>query len=122
MKPVQITIEISDEILLTLLCTAFEGGSNYWYADVAKHNPPTCADTENCHHWSQWNPVYGGSVIVTDDESKKHTIDRAVLQRGIQIMAQKYCQHFADAINGNDDSTTGDVFLQCCCFGEIVYC
>ena len=121
MKPVQITIEISDEILLNLLCSAFGGGSNYWYAKVTQHTPPTSADDENCHHWSQWNPVYGGSVIVTDDEGKKHTINRAALQRGIEIMAQKYWRHFDNVITGDDDAETGDVFLQCCCFGEIAY-
>ena len=121
LEPIKITLEISDEILLNLLCSAFEGGSNYWYTDVAEHTDPTHADDENCHHWAEWNPVYGGSIVVTDEEGEKHLIDRAALQRGMQIMVQNYPQHFDNVITGDDDAETGDVFLQCCCFGEIVY-
>jgi hypothetical protein len=30
-------------------------------------------------------------------------------------------RHFADVLNENDDAGTGDVFLQCCLFGEIIF-
>jgi hypothetical protein len=36
-------------------------------------------------------------------------------------MAQAYTRHFADFINQNDDAITGDVFLQCCLLGEVLY-
>ena len=41
--------------------------------------------------------------------------------RGLEVMADKYPNHFGDAIAGNDDATTGDVFLQCCVFGDVLY-
>ena len=43
------------------------------------------------------------------------------MKQGIQIMADKYPEHFANVINENDDAETGDVFLQCCLFGEVVF-
>ena len=38
-----------------------------------------------------------------------------------QIMADKFPRHFANILNENDDAETGDVFLQCCLWGDIVY-
>lgn len=43
------------------------------------------------------------------------------LQKGIQIMAENYPRHFGDWCNDNSDSITGDVFVQCSLFGEIVF-
>jgi hypothetical protein len=36
-------------------------------------------------------------------------------------MADKYPRHIADILSENDDATTGDVFLQLCLFGDVVY-
>jgi len=36
-------------------------------------------------------------------------------------MAEKYPRHFHNFLEENDDAETGDVFIQCCLFGEIVY-
>jgi hypothetical protein len=36
-------------------------------------------------------------------------------------MVEKYPRHYADFKDGDEDASTGDVFLQCCIFGEVVY-
>jgi hypothetical protein len=36
-------------------------------------------------------------------------------------MAADYPRHFADLVNENDDADTGDAFVQCCVFGEVIY-
>lgn len=36
-------------------------------------------------------------------------------------MPVKYPRHWADVLAENDDATTGDVFLQCCLFGECIF-
>jgi hypothetical protein len=33
----------------------------------------------------------------------------------------QYRSHFGDMIGETGDATTGDVFLQCCLLGEVVY-
>lgn len=55
------------------------------------------------------------------------------IQQGLDLMAKglldgkdkpvkdHYLQHFADFLAGNDDATTGDIFLQLCLFGEVIY-
>jgi|SRR6185369_4028355 len=122
-----------------LLCSAFEGGSNYWYR-IEKANFPegrSAADYKEggdgqdgkwYWHWSQLVPTHeGGSLIVTNsfgDEiggKKQWTLDLDAIKRGLQIMAEKYPRHYGNFIAENDDADTGDVFLQCCLFGELVY-
>lgn len=51
--------------------------------------------------------------------SVKLTEDK--LLEGLAIMKQNYSKHFSDAINGNDDGDTADVFIQCCVLKKVVY-
>lgn len=108
-----------------LLCCAFEGGSNYWYM-IEKFNKPeklefrTDKDTVFPHLDYPLNA--GGSLIITATGDKtRRTLDLEACVRGLKIMAEKYPKHFADWVGENDDATTGDVYLQCCLFGEVVY-
>lgn len=48
-------------------------------------------------------------------------LHRKALFCGLKVFAEKYKHHFAAWVAENDDATTGDVYLQCCCFGEVVY-
>jgi len=69
-------------------------------------------------------PFKGGYIEFSDleDEEAEHkNLTIEAIQRGVKIMAEKYPRHFGDWIAENDDATTGDVFLQCCLFGEVVY-
>ena len=43
------------------------------------------------------------------------------LQQGLAIMAEHYPHHFNNFIEENEDAITGDVFLQCVVFGEVIY-
>jgi len=38
-----------------------------------------------------------------------------------KVMHDDYPSHYGDAISENDDAGTGDVYLQCCLFGEVIY-
>ena len=69
-------------------------------------------------------PFKGGFIEFSDleDEEAEHkNLTLEAIQRGVKIMAEKYPRHFGDWIGENDDATTGDVFLQCCLFGETIY-
>ena len=130
--------KISDDRLRGLLCSALEGGSNYWYMHVRNEFPPgvTYADFRKGGRFTlaeYWHPlelipfIEGCAVIITTEaagdegDNTERRLDRAALLRGIEIMAEKYPRHFANVVSENDDAETGDVFLQCCLFGEIVY-
>jgi hypothetical protein len=69
----------------------------------------------------------GGSVTlyVDPDDNAEHVdhvvIDLAAIKRGMQAMLEKYPHHFADLVDGDGDMSTYDAFVQCCCFGEMIY-
>jgi hypothetical protein len=146
-----LTVTVKQEIPLKriqdLLCCAFEGGSNYWYTIVEFVKPAELkVRTEEGEIFRHLDyPVNeGGAVVVGDREEwypyrmekeraehlkesfdkpepKKYRLDLEAIDRGLQLMADKYPRHFADFVGENEDASTGDVFLQLCLFGELVY-
>jgi hypothetical protein len=126
--------EISASRIVNLLCTAFDGGFGSW-GRYETHMPPepdwswgegTPEETEK--DWADVRKVYvasmcGGHVTMYDmeDDEKPYRLDKAALHRGMRIFAEKYPKHFSDFINYNDDAITGDVYLQCCIFGDAIY-
>ena len=134
---INVEIQIDEERIKNLLVSAFEGGSNYWYvidsynlgetglkiSDFAEDGK--MQDPDNYYHYCQLIPfVPGCSLVIADsedDDKKEYTLDRAALIRGLSVMATKYPKHFADFMVEDDDATTGDVYLQCCLFGEAIY-
>lgn len=135
----KITQDITAEKIRGLLCDAFEGGSNYWYMIEECVYPKGLSnkdygeggkgqDGESYWHWSQLLPTQeGGALIISSKEgdeingSKRWKLDKHAIQRGLDVMWEKYPRHFGDFLAENDDADTGDCFLQCCLFGEMIY-
>lgn len=123
-------IEISDQRIKDLLCSAFEGGSNYWYWIDAENFPEgetyeTLNKNKDFYPYLELPLMEGGSIIISsleEPDNPKVTLDRKAIEKGLQVMAEKFPSHFGDFLAENDDATTGDVFLQCACFGDVVYC
>jgi hypothetical protein len=122
---------IADQRVKDLLCSAIEGGSNYWYVIVGYVYPPGRARED---YKPEDDPRYmivplevGGAVrfrtLDNDkiDGTNQWQLDRDTIKRGFQIMHDKYPRHFTNFVAENDDAETGDVFLQCCLFGELVF-
>jgi hypothetical protein len=124
---------VSFDRIADLLCTGFEGGLSFYIRVGKKHKPEVFAALSN---GMNDYPLYSypltpdGYVIIyditgsdgsPDDRGKEYRLDFKAIENGLKIMAEKYARHFDDFINENDDSATGDVFIQCCLFGEIVY-
>jgi hypothetical protein len=109
---IKTVVEIEEKTIANLLCSAREGGANYW------------ATFEQCPY-----TLHGGTlclpVSVLEEEedftTKPHTLDLATVKRGLSLMAARAPQAFADILSGDDDSGTADVFLQYALLGEIVY-
>lgn len=117
--------ELTDEQVMNLLCAALEGGSNYWISEVHQGEEPA-QPLDNDFAWFEWWPVYGGSIKLVEldpdtGERKQHILNKDVLREGLAKMAEKSPRHFADVLAGNDDGETGDVFLQYCLLGELIY-
>jgi len=117
-----IEIEISNDQVETLICSAFEGGSNYW---MDFDTNPLIKDFK----WNSNNypaQIVNGDVEVNiydnaNDEELLGRLNTITIQQGLKIMVDKYPAYFADIINENDDAETGDVFMQCCIMGEVVF-
>lgn len=130
-----VTVQLRQPIsrLVDMLCSAFEGGSNYWYMIEECHEPSRfdrrCFQDEIMKHLDYpSNP--NGYLILTaqcDGEPYEHNgqskfrLDLPAMKRGLQVMAEKYPHHYRDFAAENDDAETGDVYLQCCLFGEAVF-
>jgi len=115
-----VSVPISIERVKDLLCGAIEGGSNYWCKYIDRMGGITREQAE----FRQDVPfVEGGWLEVTEDceEGKVIRLDVDAIKNGLQTLSEKYPHHFSDFINDRDDATTSDVFLQCCCFGEVIY-
>lgn len=135
----KITIEVDDELIRNLLNCAFEGGSNYWYMIERVRFPKGFTEADykkggKAHiekkHWD-WPHIVpfqkGGYLAIRTRENdevrgkKEWKLDRKALLDGLRVMAVKFPEHFGDFISGNEDAITGDVFLQCCLFGDAVF-
>lgn len=123
-KQTMVTIKVENKRLEDLLTNALEGGSNYWYflksGNYPKGETKESLGIEFVHIEL---PFKGGSLTIGDLEASMpdKILDMKAIEKGLWIMAEKYPNHFSDFISENDDATTGDVFLQCCLYGEVVF-
>ena len=115
----QVDLDISKEDISSMLTSALEGGSNYWYNIIKVKNP------NKCEYYSDI-PLNGGSIYFEHDDGSGHKqcnkpLDEELIAKGLIIMSKKFSRHFSDLIEDNADAETGDVFLQCCLFGDVPY-
>lgn len=118
------------------LCSAFEGGSSYWASVTNKTEPDEwkwedmsgIIESKNSHWLHEYPLNPGGELEITDHEARpemnervKLCLHRAKVVVGLQVMAEKFPKHFADMVAETGDANTGDVLLQCCLFGDVIY-
>lgn len=131
MSKIKIEVEISKEVIANLLCSAFDPAIHavsYWCEIVGKISPKEYLyriDKQQIYPYVDVPLNEGGQLILKvtegDEQSKYFNLDLSVIQKGLEVMAEKYPEHFADIMSGNDDSATADVLIQCALFGEIIY-
>lgn len=124
---VQITHEIPEGVIAGLLCSGFEGGVGYWCVIVDYVEPEAPRSTggdDKIFKHIDYPLLKGGAVVCsrTDVEDPKRLIlNREAVERGLKLMAENHPRHFTDFIEGDSDSTTGDIFIQLCLLGKVVY-
>ena len=125
MNKITRTVEISDELIEDILCTAFEGGITYWANNVSCHNNK---DMKKVGGWKHEyltgsklkeakliiHTICGGEVAMT----KKSIID--ALQK-MDTPEYKYTKALNRLLNGDWDADDADIVVQTACFGEVVY-
>ncbi len=128
----QLQMNLKMSRIADLLCSGFEGGIGYW-ARIEKYKEPSEPIDRSVLGPSWDGEVYpyihypltpDGAVIIKDtedDKGKKYTLDMKAIKKGLAIFQEKYPSHFGNWLSEDDDAITGDVFIQCCLLGEIVY-
>lgn len=126
---VSIDIDVDFDKIANLLCSAFESGYLNW-ARIEDYIEPN-----NVWHWNflddfndgrvyeyvQYPLSEGGAVILKcDGYDKTFTLDLASIKSGLAAMA-KSCNRFSDIINDEIDAETGELFINYCLFGEVVF-
>jgi hypothetical protein len=131
-----LTLDIPLERVADLLCSAFEGGSNYWYR-IEDYKPPAGDPKRWAFRFDEHRvevfphvdyPLNSGGSLLVSDAAEMGEAQMTVkglnllsITEGLKVMARDYARHFADFMAEKDDACTGDVFLQCCLFGKVVY-
>ena len=131
---VKVALQIPDQTLGHVLCSALEGGSGYWCQIVGHRKPKTLAfrtHGEQVFPHIDYPMNAGGAVYLrelADDESDftgpRHCLTRAALRRGLALMTDPKkapIRHLAAILSENFDAETGDVLLQLSLLGEIKY-
>lgn len=122
-----------------LICNGLESGS-YATFGIEKYDEPERVDFR--HDPSDEKPIKhldyplcstGGVWLFCRYAEEAHTekqrkeeygpflLNLKAVERGLGVMFQKYPHHYADFQKDNADAVTGDVFLQCCLLGDVVY-
>ena len=129
----ELMIEVPDDLVKGLLCSAFEGGSNYWIdrceiGEVGPHlkrdfyDKGRLQDPKNYWHWSQLVPMTDGcELLVWDIDGQKFSLEKSKIYQGLRLMMERSPSHFAKALLNDGDAITADIFLQYSLFGEVVY-
>lgn len=119
-----VSVQLSYYRIACLLCSAWEGGSNYWAE--SKGTPYKEVPNGMEEEWLTLSlPV---KVRVNGEEGAVgpwFTLDAAAIQRGLNVLGEGKedgaAKTLAVILDNNDDANTGDCFLQFCLFGKLVY-
>ena len=124
---IQTTQNISLYRIACLLCSALEGGSNYWYVIDEFIKPPKLdyqMDADSVYKHIDYPLNEGGALIISDCEGdyKGMRLDLDSIKKGLEAMASLEANwHWTNFLQEQDDAETADVFLQCCLFGEVIF-
>lgn len=128
MKEVTLTtkIQITRDDFESIIVTALEGGSNYWYSlgegipPKDENNTPLSVRIANKLFD---DPEYKLAVHDIEDEEGEPLgyISQQSLLDAYGIIAQKWPHHFSDMTSDDYDAITADVFFQVAVMGDIVF-
>ena len=126
MNTITRTVEISDELIKGVLCSAFEGGITYWAGNVS------CKDNDDMKKVKGWKHEYltktkkkDAVMYIHDIETgEKYPITKKSVIDALQKMDNpeyKYTKALKRILDGQWDADDADIVVQTACFGEAVY-
>lgn len=124
----EIKTNIPDLLIVDMLVTAFEGGSNYWatlgFVDRT-HFVKGNSLAENVARSVLADKNYKLDVYdVESDEDEPEllgTMTYASIEKAFNIMANEYPEAYRNIITENYDADDADIFFQLAVMGELVF-
>jgi len=136
---VSANLNVPEQRIKELICCGMEGGISYWaeiidyefagglsMADF-KQDGKMQEQGNNYFHPSEIIPFSKGCSVVLrqteleGEEADVWRLNRAAIVDGLRVMMNKYPKHASNFLDENEDAETGDVFIQCCLLGEVIY-
>ena len=119
-------IEISDEMIEDILCSAFEGGITYWANNVS------CKDNDDMKKVKGWKHEYLTKTKLKDavmyiheiETGEKYPITKKSVIDALQKMDNpeyKYTKALKRILDGQWDADDADIVVQTACFGQVVF-
>ena len=125
---INISLEITDEMIEDILCCAFEGGITYWADNVS------CEDKEDMKKVGGWKHEYltktkkkdAKLIIWTNEEynGDKYPITKKSIIEALEKMGNpkyKHTKTLGRILDATYDAWDSDAVLQIACFGEVMY-
>lgn len=116
-KTFNLSVPIPRERIADLLCSALEGGSNYWYMVVEKVEPkawtwetvPTFATREEAEacskHYLHYYPFNEGGALLINDENADEPELKTPVRLDWERIAYGLSQWVEDAMKPDEDKT-----------------
>ena len=132
-----VKVSFSRKDIMGLLCCAFECGIGYWWNDYGFEYVEVSGGIPDGEYRlgvdldDFWSTAYltptsrGGKLRITSatpvEDRSEWELSIETLCKGLQVMREKSPYQFSRFVNEDSDADTGDIFFQCCLFGEVVF-
>lgn len=109
--------------IVDLLDCALEDGSTYWIGSINSFTSLMKVLSPDGYAVFTVDDDGDGDVCYSDDEHPdgKFILNLAAIHKGLSLLATQYPSSWSDFMNENEDAETGDIFLQLCLFGKLVF-
>ena len=118
-------LEISDELIEYILCSAFEGGSTYWlmWANIENKKDAKKVACFTSEYLTRTNLKDAKLIIWTFDDSKIPITKKSIIDALQKMDNPKYgcTEALGRILDETYDADDADIVVQTACFGEVVY-
>jgi hypothetical protein len=118
----RISFEFQNLYIITALNIGIKVGRKRWIKHLNRH-PSNCKLIDLVYPIDSRDKVGLISIHVKPlytHNTPKH-LTHTNIRKGLKTMINEHPRHFGNLVAGRYPEATGDVLLQCCCFGKIIY-
>lgn len=126
---INVTIDVSREVLESIFITALEGGSNYWFnfsdeaIDIVNNTIPR---TETSSFSERvFSAVYDKGAVIPIHDAEYHELIGELridqMREGLRRCANEALWAIQEEIDERGDASSSDVVFQYMSLGELVY-